>query len=117
MKNLITYNEAIRWYKNGKLEPNTEPEIEPENKKDLTVIIYNGTYYLLSSYESLIDGTILKNFTLYNSKQYGLPLSIKIPSKIKATSMIRLFNEKQHSSQLCDLPQDMIDRISNEIVY
>jgi len=119
MNHIITYNEAIRWYKNGKLEPYEDIE-EPIVEKDLFVFNYMGNYYIAyyddkyifdNGYCFIGEGFIFESKLRINS------LKVAIPDKITNDKLITLYirndkgKDEQKNSYFRDLPQNIKDRI------
>jgi len=122
MNHIITYNEAIRWYKNGKIEPFKDIE-EPIVEKDLFLFAYGGGRYYMAYYngdELLYDNFhYMKNVLIFDRpKSNGLDIRISIPTKVKDDMFISYFiqtykGEDRINCYYTDLPIEIKERIIN----
>jgi len=124
MNNIISYNEAIRWYKNGKLELYKDIE-EPIVEKDLFIFKYNNKYYISRSEENLQgrfdDKGHLIHVTIFDRPiDDRLYLTVNLPSKVYENTPIKyiihdeLGKEKERINVLLkDLTIEIKERIIN----
>jgi len=121
MNNIISYNEAIRWYKNGKLELYKDIE-EPIVEKDLFVFNYgSGNYIAYYNGDELFYDNFhyMENVLIFDRpKSNGLNIRINIPTKVKDDLFISYFiqtykGEDHIDCYYTDLPIEIKERIIN----
>jgi len=123
MNHIITYNEAIRWYKNGKIEPFKDIE-EPIVEKDLLIVEQSSNFFLLNMKRSKInykntEVISLSSFEIFDNKVFDHNIIFNITSKIdNYLNIIICSNYKYYEGttttyKLKDLPIEIKERIIN----
>jgi len=123
MNHIITYNEAIRWYKNGKLEPYEDIE-EPIVKKDL-FIFKSLRYYIAyydEKYQEIFDGNEHYFINLHvfdRPREQNVSGGVIVPIKIHSNTPIIYFLMSEKGKEVSitafhnDLPIEIKERIIN----
>jgi len=132
MNHIITYNEAIRWYKNGKIEPFKDVE-EPIVEKDLFIFQYNVGYYIAYYQVDYFQSSnakwlypmgftnpkttkeiFIKELFLFDSDSAINNIRIIIPDRIPDNTLIKYINGNLTiESTIDNLPIEIKERIIN----